>query len=226
LLSSQIEEEILFLRNLLLFIDGGTSIQSPDYQYIDSHLPSSGTFIELLAIYFKFSNKLNPMASTHRKQQVLKKRNLPTLLLLGILLISVAFAPGQVNSALDGLVRDLKKEKEIVWELLPENENHISDSLSSPVPGTTKNVLKMRANGTFDECGEGQILSGLWTIDERSQSLVLLYKSANGYVLQGENPPVRYVVESYKQQELVLIWEGSKASIRKSYQLLPVYSHR
>jgi len=147
-----------------------------------------------------------------RESTAWAKLILPTISLLSIFVLSTAFAPGQVDTALEGLLEDIKSEKIMSWELAGGDSGFGEENIYQ---------LRMWADGSYEEVEDGQQMGGLWTIDKREDKIVFLCKSANGYDLNGVNPPIPYEVESYSADELVLVWQANGAKIRKIYKRIP-----
>lgn len=156
------------------------------------------------------------MASINRMTPSFGQLLLPSLSLIIIFLFSTSFASGQKDAALQKLLNDIKKSKIMTWNLVEESAESAEDQMNSPLY-----QLRMWADGTYEEIEDGQQLEGLWTLNKIDAKLVFLCKSANGYDLQGVNPPIHFEVASYTENELVLIWEGPENSITKTYRRLP-----
>ncbi|MEM6806970.1 MAG: hypothetical protein AAF696_36555 [Bacteroidota bacterium] len=150
------------------------------------------------------------MAFTPAKSIVLGKCILPSVCLFLVLFLTTAFAPGQEDQGLEGLLADIKDQKIMNWELEgfeEENGNNYQ--------------LRIWADGSYEETEDDQVLGGLWTIDKRDDNIVFLLKTANGYDLNGENPPIFYQVEYYGADKLILLWKAEGNIVRKVYNRLP-----
>lgn len=156
------------------------------------------------------------MTSINRMKPSFGQLLLPSISLLIVFLLSTSFAAGQRDEALQHLVKDIKESKILTWNLVVGSEEVSHEPNNAPVY-----QLRMWADGTYEEIEDGQQLEGLWTLNKVDNKLVFLCKSANGYDLQGVNPPIHFEVASYSANELILIWKGPQTSITKTYRRLP-----
>lgn len=155
------------------------------------------------------------MASINRMTPSFGQLLLPSISLLIIFLLSTSFAAGQRDVALQNLVKDIKESKILTWNLVDESNEGTESETNAPLY-----QLRMWADGTYEEIEDGQQLEGLWTVNKVDAKIVFLCKSANGYDLQGVNPPIHFEVAKYSSDELILIWKGPKTSITKTYRRL------